>query len=842
MRERRKLKLEARKGKVLEGWEGEIFKKVTEDAKPMDPVIVSADDIAQLERTMMVDARKKLEKEGGLDTVFDTRITASSFRHRRRGDEHYTRALSTNRRPTKIERFQRSVLGDDIEPLTPLKKIYEKARSTVLRPSIRQRPQYVHRPPPKLTMPQTKLEIFGRQVEKLGDRVPLRKITYYIMGKYSKELPPPEKFKLPSWAREALNERGYTVLDAWKWVKVLRASNATEAFEIMGDDPSVWPKFLIQSLLFSSAPRSQGELVKIFGVVQEVWESFDHEGKMKALTKMTDYSAKKLPQGLPRVANLVAITDFEGPKANERMLNLCNQVLSLTADAYQTKQYQNYATLNQLRNYIDDSMITLLGRMAEKNVHVKVQTLRRISAAKLAEDAGAAIEILELAKPKKYVDLVEDMKAQEEDLALAHEVARTERQLSAIEKEFLKGHLLGRVRTKEMKARLNTIQNWRVSTQETFSAWLQFLERRRELGPAPKETWVSILQMCHDEWTFPTAFWLEAFELMEADGVLPDTVLLCLVLKGVKEMEVLDHILEVATTTYLQRMNDRIWTIYLQRLAINHTPRALEIFLNAHNTDCAAGTMDTLNVIYWNTLLNGLLLETRRTNDTVWITRAFDLLDEMERLSIFPSQQTISAVCRIGIWAGDKVQIKGKPAWKASLDKWHEWIVRPEDFSYSKNLNGILRLIPSQKTFRKFIKLTGTYGEYDEMFNATWAMVRFGVQPDWETLLDLEIFMQLSGEIERTTAVRQMFREWLGQYPTPREVIWHHRKWLRTEVRAALETEERAGLIGPGEPALRQIEPPKWRSDMLPDSEVHEETVVEKWMRREREKPWFERG
>jgi hypothetical protein len=66
----------------------------------------------------------------------------------------------------------------------------------------------------------------------------------------------------------------------------------------------------------------------------------------------------------------------------------------------------------------------------------------------------------------------------------------------------------------------------------------------------------------------------------------------------------------------------------------------------------------------------------------VWVTRAFDLLAEMERLSIFPSQHTLNAVCKLGQWTGDKCLINGVPAWKASLDKWHEWIIRPEDFGY----------------------------------------------------------------------------------------------------------------------------------------------------------------
>ena len=600
---------------------------------------------------------------------------------------------------------------------------------------------------------------------------------------------------------------------------------------------AVWPKFLIQSMLYSSTPRSQSELVKIFSVIQDIWDAFDQEGKIKVLIRMAVLFSKKLPQGLPRVANLLATTDFAGTKS---LLRVFNEVLAITANAYRHKQHQNYTSVVQLRNFIEESMITLLDEMAKKGVHVKIRTLRKVSAAKLAENSDSAIAILRLGKPKKYIDLLEDMKGQEEDLALAYEVAKAERQLSGLEREYLKAHLLGRVTSKEMIKRLNTIQNWRISTQETFSAWLEFLDRRQTLGPAPKETWISILQMCHDEWTFPSQFWQEVFDLMEEDHVLPNTTLLCLVLKGIKEMDVLDRILETATTTHFQRMNDQIWQVYLQRLAINHAPRALEIFLNAHTTDSAAGTMDTLNIYYWNILLNGLAGETHRTNDMIWITRAFDLLAEMERLSIFPSQQTLSAICKLGNLAGDKVRIKDVPAWKAAMNQWHEWIIRPEDFGYEFNLPGIAKLIPSQVSFRRFIRLAGNYGVYAEVFDASWAMLRFGVIPDWDTLLDIDLFMQLSRDVERTVAVREMFREWLGRYPTPGEVIWHYRRWLRAEVRMAVE-QERAKLAAPETPVAKQIEAPQTVADIRPNTEVRQETVVEQWLRREREKPWFER-
>jgi hypothetical protein len=461
----------------------------------------------------------------------------------------------------------------------------------------------------------------------------------------------------------------------------------------------------------------------------------------------------------------------------------------------------------------------------------------------LAEDPNAAISILRLAEPRKGIDLMEDLNGKEEDLALAHELAKAESQLSALEREFLMGRLSSRLTSKEISKRLKTIQNWRISAQETFSAWLEFLERRKQPGVAPKEAWAAVLEMCHAEWTFPTAFWEEAFELMEEDNVLPDTTLLCLVLKSIKEVDVLDRILETATTKHQQRLNDKIWQTYLQKLSIDNAPRALEIFLNAHTIDTTSGSMDTLDIVYWNILLNGLSNESRRTNDLIWVTRAFDLLAEMERLSIFPSQQTLLTLCTLGDWAGDRVIINGLPAWKAAVEKWHDWIIRPEDFGYKFKLPGIARLVPAQASWRKFIRLAGNHGEHNEVFDATWAMVRLGVQPDWETLLDVDMYMQLSGDEDRTLAVREMFREWLGRYPSPREVISHYRKRLRREIQLSKDREiqllER--LEEPEAAVAQQIEGPRSTGDVLPEVEIRMETVVEQWDRREKAKPWFER-
>jgi hypothetical protein len=185
------------------------------------------------------------------------------------------------------------------------------------------------------------------------------------------------------------------------------------------------------------------------------------------------------------------------------------------------------------------------------------------------------------------------------------------------------------------------------------------------------------------------------------------------------------------------------------------------------------------------------------------------------------------------------------------VDKWHEWVVRPEDFGHNFDLNGVARLVPSLKSWRKFIRMTGNFGEYDEVFDATWAMLRFGVEPSWECMLDVDLFMQLSGDHERTKAVRKMFQEWVGNYPRPKEVLAHYRRWLRTEITLQLTTRpsephvledpNAQTLANADTPVAESIEVPTRTGDLLAEPEIHTETVVEKWLRQEREKPWFER-
>ena len=116
--------------------------------------------------------------------------------------------------------------------------------------------------------------------------------------------------------------------------------------------------------------------------------------------------------------------------------------------------------------------------------------------------------------------------------------------------------------------------------------------------------------------------------------------------------------------------------------------------------------------------------------------------------------------------------------------------------------------------------------------------MRFRFIPDWETLLDIDLFIQLSGDVKGTLAVSEMF-EWLGRYPTPREVIWHYIKWLRAEVRMVVE-QEKLRLPGPENQVARQIGEPR-SLGVHPDAETCHETVVEQWLQREKAKPWFEK-
>ena len=99
--------------------------------------------------------------------------------------------------------------------------------------------------------------------------------------------------------------------------------------------------------------------------------------------------------------------------------------------------------------------------------------------------------------------------------------------------------------------------------------------------------------------------------------------------------------------------------------------------------------------------------------------------------------------------------------------------------------------------------------------------------------------MQLSGDVERTLAVREMFKEWMGRYPTPREVIWHYRKSVRTEMKTR---DERIMLEAPVPHEDKPADAVRSGDAVEPEAEVRHETVVERWFRRERAKPWFERN
>lgn len=782
------------------------------------------------------------------------------------------KAISFQRRATKLQHYRRRMLFADEEHLPRLRGLFKSARS-ISRLRSKAIRRNLHKPPPGKKSnpftPPSEIQIYEDELRKPYKKDLSQEVLYHYLKEYETfsfvpaTLPPPPMEEFPEWVQEALDSEGFTSDDLVSWIRAIRARTVSDALKIMESGKREWPKHLIYFLLYTPKPKTQNDVVRIFALIQDKWKSFDPKQRPGLLLTMAEIAANRLPKALPRIANLFANSDLdkEGLDVGSKQ-SFSNKLIRITAEAIRIKSHENYTSLPELRNFVNESLILLLDKLAKSNVWIEPRTLDEVFYATLAEDTDAYLTIRRLMRPHQYVELLKKLKGQQEGLALAHEMAKVENQLSVLEREFVRGHLLRRLPVEGMFKRLTTINNWRVSAQETFSAWIDFQKRRELDGPAPKEAWSEILTICHDEWTFPSAFWEEAFDLMEVDRVLPDTNLLCLVLKGVKEPEVLDRILETATTRHFQRMNDQVWQVYLQRLSITNPPRALEIFLNAHNTDSAAGTMDTLNVYYWNILLHGLAVESRRTNDMVWVTRAFDLLAEMERLSIFPSQHTLNAVCKLGQWTGDKCLIDGVPAWKAALDKWHEWIIRPEDFGFKFYLPGIARLIPSQQSFRSYIRLAGNHGAYAEVFDASWAMVRFGVQPDWGTLLDLDVFMQLSRDPERTLAVREMFREWLGEYPSVGQVMTYYRSYLRTEAdRLAssldaieapkpdtvqenfpdFKTRVRSLATSTQMDGTGQIEAPEVIEGEKRLGEESNETVVGSWLRRQRAVPWFER-
>jgi len=332
LRDKRKRRIEERRNKRIEGKEHALMKRVLDEEPAVGKFSVSAEEFAHYQKSLEL-GEHKIEKILAKPLKEEEKLIMNApFKYaRRRGDEDSeSKALSSHRRPTKLERFQQRVLNDENGPLSRLRGLYNSARSITFRPTVRQQPQMQPSLQNKPNHPQTRLELLGKQVEKRGDRVPLRKVTFYVMGRYSNVLPHADKFRLPKWAEDTLTARGYRSKDVLNWIQVMRATNATQAFEIMERNGAVWPKFLIQSMLYSSTPRSQGELVEIFSVVQEIWDTFDQQGKIKALIRMAELSSKKLPQGLPRVANLLATTDFVGSKS---ALRVCNEVLAITADA-----------------------------------------------------------------------------------------------------------------------------------------------------------------------------------------------------------------------------------------------------------------------------------------------------------------------------------------------------------------------------------------------------------------------------------------------------------------------------------------------------------------------------
>ena len=722
-------------------------------------------------------------------------------------------------------------------PVHLLRRVIEYARRAAYRPIARKKRPTKYRKRVHPVRPRTPRELLGREVKKHGEKVPLRKVTYYVLSQYRWKLPSAAKFRLPEWAEAAMSARGFRAEDALAWARVLRAKNATGAFAIMDEMDAVWPKFLVESLLHSNKKRTQTELFKIISLVEYTWDRFDQGEKIAAAVRMAELAAKQLPHSLSRIAKLVSTTEFQGRQPN---LKVFNNLLALTADAYHLRDHHIYTTVNLLRDKMEHAMIKLLRRMEEDEIEVTVGSLTKVGASKLGEDQKAAVQIIRLGDPSVYIALVNGVVAGTTDSAMTYEIEKVESQLSAVERAFIRAHLVGRVTSAELAKRLAVIRRWRVSTAEIFSAWLDFFNKRQHVGKAPRANWADILKVCLKEYKFPDEFWEEAFLMMEADRCFPSTELTCLVLQGIRDTDTLERIVENLTSRHFQRMNDKIWKVFLTRLSLENAPRALEIFLDAHQIDSAQNTMDTLDVEYWNIMLHALANEYNQTKDPIWVGRCFNLLDEMNRLVIFPTQESLKAVLRMGEAAGDRVYVEGgeekgtTAAW-AAIDQWFKWVIRPEDFDYEFPLSRSVRIHPSQSLFRRFFRLCGKAGDFATVYNTTYALLRFGVIPHWETLLDIDLFMQLAKDETRTTTTREMLREWLKVYPTPREVHLHYRnKYGRPLVKEReQEMYENLPLFNTPDYVPKFLEaPPKH----VPP------TVIDEWLSREGAKPWFERG
>src|SRR5947207_1889392 len=76
VRENRKLRLEAQRNKAIDGMEGAILKRLAENGNPLDCVTVSKQDLALLQESIKIEARKR-----NALAVNDNAIRRSGFRH-----------------------------------------------------------------------------------------------------------------------------------------------------------------------------------------------------------------------------------------------------------------------------------------------------------------------------------------------------------------------------------------------------------------------------------------------------------------------------------------------------------------------------------------------------------------------------------------------------------------------------------------------------------------------------------------------------------------------------------------------------------------------------------------
>src|SRR5438046_9803435 len=117
LREQRKKRIEERRNKHIEGKEYALMKGVLDEEPTMGKFAVPADEVARFQSTLAPDGDKVERILAKPLTEGEKLIMSAPFKHaRRRGDEE-PKALSSHRRPTKLESIQQRVLNGEKETL-----------------------------------------------------------------------------------------------------------------------------------------------------------------------------------------------------------------------------------------------------------------------------------------------------------------------------------------------------------------------------------------------------------------------------------------------------------------------------------------------------------------------------------------------------------------------------------------------------------------------------------------------------------------------------------------------------------------------------------------------------